>query len=144
MPVSTPPDEANATAQRWELWLKPLPKSVSDARRHTRAALAVWQVPGDAVDTTALIVSELLTNAIRHCDSRHLVQLRVIDNGDSLLIEVDDPDTTHPRPVIAPPDAENGRGLLLVRAGASAFGARGRQPFGKTVWATVETGERAW
>jgi len=101
-------------------------------------------VPDGAVDTTVLIVSELVTNAIRHCDRRHLVQLRVIDNGNSLLVEVDDPNTRHPRPVIAAPDAEGGRGLLLVRAIAAEFGARRREPIGKTVWATVEAGDRAW
>lgn len=144
MPVSTPPDESAATDQTWELCLTPLPKSVSEARSLTKAALAVWHVPDDAVDTTVLIVSELVTNAIRHCDSRHLLQLRVIDNGGSLLVEVDDPNTRHPRPMIAPPDAEGGRGLQLVRAVATEFGARGRRPNGKTVWATVEAGDRAW
>lgn len=144
MPVSTPPDESAATAQRWELWLKPLPKSVSDARRQTTATLSVWQVPDDTTETLVLIVSELVTNAIKHCDSRHLVQLRLIDNVNSLQVEVDDPSPRRPRPVTASADAESGRGLPLVRAVAAGFGTRRRWPFGKTVWATVEAGGRAW
>lgn len=36
------------------------------ARRHTRDVLSAWQVPSNHVDTAALAVSELVTNAVRH------------------------------------------------------------------------------
>lgn len=121
----------------WELWLTPFPKAVGEARRQLRSALTGWQVPEDAVDTAVLITSELVTNAIRHCDNQHLVHLHVTDDGAELLLEVSDPSRNPPRPVVPPSHAESGRGLFLVRAAASGFGARHRDPVGKTVWATV-------
>ncbi|MEU8627452.1 ATP-binding protein [Streptomyces sp. NPDC048669] len=123
--------------QRWQLWLRPVPKAVGEARRRVRSALTGWQVPEEAVDTAVLITSELVTNAIRHVGSRHLVHVQVTDDGVELLVEVSDQSRTPPRPVVAPSHAEGGRGLFLVRAAASGFGARHRDPVGKTVWATV-------
>lgn len=99
-----------------------------------RSALTDWQVPEEAVDTAVLITSELVTNAIRHCDNQHLVHLQVTDDGAELLLEVSDPSRNPPRPVVPPTHAESGRGLFLVRAAASDFGARHRDPVGKTVW----------
>lgn len=128
----------------WELWLTPLPESVREARRQVRHTLNNWSVPEDAVNTAVLITSELVTNAIRRCDTQHLVSLNVTDDGDEVLLEVSDPSRERPRPVIAQLDDENGRGLLIVRADASAFGVRDRDPIGKTVWATVKAGGRAW
>lgn len=136
MPTTTTPGELT-TAQTWELWLTPQPEAVGEARRQVRLTLTDWKVPDDAVDTAVLITSELVTNAIRHCDIGHLVHVHITDDGGQLLLEVSDPSRWHPRPVIASIDAENGRGLLLVRAAAADFGARDRDPVGKTVWATV-------
>ncbi|MFD3495899.1 ATP-binding protein [Streptomyces sp. NPDC058690] len=133
----TTTSEESTTDQRWQLWLTPFPKTVSEARRQLRSALNGWQVPEEAVDTAVLITSELVTNAIRHCDNQHLVHLQVTDDGVELLLEVSDPSRNPPRPVVPPPHAESGRGLFLVRAAASEFGARHRDPVGKTVWATV-------
>ncbi len=136
MPAITTSGELT-TDQVWELWLTPFRRSVGEARHQTRATLTVWGVPEDAVDVAELIVSELVTNAIRHCDTRHLVHLQVRDDGAALHVEVSDPSRRHPRPGVASPDAESGRGLFLVRAVCSEFGARDRDPVGKTVWATV-------
>ncbi|MGI5139292.1 MULTISPECIES: ATP-binding protein [unclassified Streptomyces] len=126
-----------STCTQWEMWLTPFPRIVGQARRGARAALTGWDVPAGVVDTTELIVSELVTNAIRHCDTQHLVHLRVSDDGATLLVEVADPNARHPRPAVPALDAEGGRGLMLVRAVAAEFGARDRQPVGKTVWAAV-------
>ncbi|MFD3456814.1 ATP-binding protein [Streptomyces sp. NPDC058691] len=129
--------QPNAATQAWQMWFTPFPKTVYVARRQVSRVLAGWDVPGDAVDTAVLITSELVTNAIRHCDTEHLVHVHVTDDGATLLLEVSDPSRQHPRPVIAPAEAESGRGLMLVRAAAADFGARDRDPVGKTVWATV-------
>ncbi|MFB7225321.1 ATP-binding protein [Streptomyces sp. NPDC056227] len=134
--MTTTRDES-MTDQRWQLWLTPFPKTVSEARRQVRSALTDWRVPEEAVDTAVLIISELVTNVIRHCDNQHLVHLQVTDDGAELLLEVSDPSRNPPRPVVSPSHAESGRGLFLVRAAASDFGARHRDPVGKTVWATV-------
>ncbi|MET8326238.1 ATP-binding protein [Streptomyces sp. NPDC005181] len=140
MPTITTHDEPTGdglTTLKWGLWLTPFPKTVGEARRQLRSILACWLVPEEAVDTAVLIASELVTNAIRHCSNDHLVHLQVCDDGAQLLLEVSDPSRNPPRPVVAPHLAESGRGLFLVRAAASGFGARHRDPVGKTVWATV-------
>ncbi|WP_127353808.1 ATP-binding protein [Actinacidiphila soli] len=123
--------------QTWEMWFTPFPKTVYIARRQVGRTLNGWGVPEDTVDTAVLITSELVTNAIRHCDTQHLVHVHITDDGDELLLEVSDPSRQHPRPMIVPSDAESGRGLMLVRVVAADFGARDRDPVGKTVWATV-------
>ncbi|WP_326604240.1 ATP-binding protein [Streptomyces sp. NBC_01800] len=133
----TTTSEESTTDQRWQLWLTPFPKAVGEARRQVRSILACWLVPEEAVDTAVLITSELVTNAIRHCDNSRLVHLQVSDDGAQLLLEVSDPSRNPPRPVVPLAHAESGRGLFLVRAAASGFGARHRDPVGKTVWATV-------
>ncbi|MFF3253880.1 ATP-binding protein [Actinacidiphila glaucinigra] len=127
----------HGTSQRWQMWFTPFPKTVYIARRQVGRVLAGWDVPEGAMDTAVLITSELVTNAIRHCDTRHLVHVHVSDDGAQLLLEVSDPSRQHPRPVIASSDAESGRGLMLVRAAAADFGVRDRDPVGKTVWATI-------
>ncbi|MEU4095483.1 ATP-binding protein [Streptomyces sp. NPDC026673] len=129
--------QPNADTQVWQMWFTPFPKTVYIARRQVSRVLAGWGVPDDAVDTAVLITSELVTNAIRHCGTRHLVHVEVTDDGDQVLLEVSDPSREHPRPAVAPSYAESGRGLMLVRAAAADFGARDREPVGKTVWATV-------
>ncbi|MDT7588559.1 MAG: hypothetical protein QOE32_6109, partial [Pseudonocardiales bacterium] len=97
--------------QTWEMWFTPYPKVVFIARRQVGRTLTGWGVPEDAVDTAVLITSELVTNAIRHCDTQHLVHVHITDDGTVLLLEVSDPSRRHPRPMIVRSDAENGRGL---------------------------------
>ncbi|MDX2849300.1 ATP-binding protein [Streptomyces sp. PA03-3a] len=127
----------DATTQTWQMWFTPFPKTVYIARRQVSRVLAGWDVPEEAVDTAVLITSELVTNAIRYCDTRHLVHVQITDDAAELLLEVSNPSRLYPRPGIAPSHAESGRGLMLVRAAAADFGARDRDPVGKTVWATV-------
>ncbi|MET7524694.1 ATP-binding protein [Streptomyces sp900116325] len=129
--------DERSTVQTWEMWFTPYPRVVRIARSQVCRTLTGWGVPEDAVDTAVLITSELITNAIRHCDTRHLVHVCVRDDGAELLLEVSDQSPNPPRPTVAPSHAESGRGLFLVRAAASGFGARHRYPVGKTVWATV-------
>jgi anti-sigma regulatory factor (Ser/Thr protein kinase) len=110
------------------------------APAHARAWVSA-RTPGLARDTTEdalLIVSELVTNAVRHGDGDIVVGLDV--RADRVRIEVrdDSPElpvipTEHP-----PTDRPAGRGLLIVAATASDWGverARGAQ--GKTVWAEL-------
>ncbi|WP_327290327.1 ATP-binding protein [Streptomyces sp. NBC_01198] len=127
------------------MWFTPIPKAVRTARHQVSRALTAWGVPEDAVETAVLVTSELLTNAIRHChydDPAHLVLVRITDEGTELRLEVSDPSRVRPRPGTATSDAESGRGLMLVRAAAAGFGARDREPDGKTVWATVGKSRR--
>ncbi len=112
----------------WELPHRPA--AVADARRRAAGQLASWGLP-DAVPATKLIVSELVTNAIRHAEAP--IQLRLIHNG-TLICEVSDASNTSPHLRRARVLDEGGRGLLLVGRLCHRWGTR-HTPTGKTIWA---------
>ncbi|MCC8451643.1 ATP-binding SpoIIE family protein phosphatase [Streptomyces rochei] len=106
------------------------PAEVGRARAAVREQLHDWGLPHLA-DTAELLVSEVVTNAVRHARARP-VDLRLV-RADTLLCEVDDDDHDLPALRGAGPDDETGRGLRVVSALAREWGAsRGRT--GKTVW----------
>jgi hypothetical protein len=102
----------------------------SSARRQAAAQLKRWGL-ADAVPTTELIVSELVTNAIRHASAP--IELRLIHNG-TLICEVSDASSTSPHPRRAHVLDEGGRGLLLVGRLSERWGTR-HTGTGKTIWA---------
>jgi anti-sigma regulatory factor (Ser/Thr protein kinase) len=84
--------------------------------------------------TAELLVSELITNALRY--SVGPVRLSLSLRGDALHCEVED---TNPDPPVvrrAREDDEGGRGLLLVQECARAWGSRDSER-GKVVWFTL-------
>ncbi|WP_435801904.1 ATP-binding protein [Streptomyces avermitilis] len=126
-----------AAERRFRFELAAHPGSVAQARRLTRARLTHWQVPEDTCDSAALVVSELVTNAIVHTASEHVVC--ELHDGDELVrIAVRDegcaPGEPHPSP--QRPDEEHGRGLLLIGSLCRAWGALERGP-GLLVWADL-------
>lgn len=108
------------------------PGAVAAARAVVRATLGEWGL--DSVeDTAALLVSELVTNALRHASGPIGLRLERERDGDALLVEVSDPLPDPPRKRVAGKDDESGRGLQLVACSARRWGAR-RGRTGKTVW----------
>ncbi|MGP3982593.1 ATP-binding protein [Streptomyces sp. KR80] len=107
------------------------PGSVRAARVHVRTALNEWQL--NAVgDTAVLLVSELVTNALRH--ARGPIGLRMQrTRNDALLVEVSDPLPDPPLAREASPEDEGGRGLQLVADTSRRWGTR-HGSGGKTVW----------
>ncbi|MFF6772843.1 SpoIIE family protein phosphatase [Streptomyces sp. NPDC012637] len=106
------------------------PAAVSGARRFASDVLTAWGVE-ELSFTTELIVSELVTNAIRYGKSP--VQLRLILQS-TLTCEVSDASSTAPHLRRARIFDEGGRGLLLVAQCAERWGTRhGRE--GKVIWA---------
>lgn len=106
------------------------------ARQLTRETLAAWR-RADLEETAVLIVSELVTNAVRHASiGGSLVALRLEIDGTSVRIEVHDEDPRWPQP--STPDAldESGFGFVLVSALAGKWGVSDT-PTGKAVWAEV-------
>ncbi|WP_435303972.1 ATP-binding protein [Streptomyces phaeoluteigriseus] len=96
-----------------------------------------WSVCEDTCDTAALVISELVTNAIVHTASG-VVVCELYDGGDLVRIAVRDegcaPGEPHPSP--QRPDEEHGRGLFLVDALCHSWGAQEHGP-GLLVWADL-------
>lgn len=105
-----------------------------EARQRVRTACR-GQCPPEVSDSLELIASELVGNVYRHGGGE--VELRVDVAGDSVLLEVSDPDEGHPRLRCAGADEESGRGLFLVEAVSTAWGVTPRPDGGKSVWAQV-------
>ncbi|MCQ4208433.1 ATP-binding SpoIIE family protein phosphatase, partial [Streptomyces longispororuber] len=112
----------------WEL--APEPSEVPRARELVREQLVEWGLL--SIEQTAeLIVSELVTNAVRHARGGP-VRLRLVHSG-TLLCEVEDADHTLPSLLGAGPGDEFGRGLRVVAHLAREWGTS-RTSTGKTVW----------
>ena len=107
--------------------------AVRTARAVVRGRLHDWGL--DSVgDIVALLVSELVTNALRHATGPIGVRIRRSDGSPyTLLVEVSDPLPDPPRERAADADDESGRGLRLVACSANAWGTRPGES-GKTVW----------
>jgi anti-sigma regulatory factor (Ser/Thr protein kinase) len=131
-----------ARTQEWPLHsyleLRALPASVRSARLHARNLLHEWGMAGLA-DTAELLVSEMITNAVRasaHVAEQQRMRLWLTADRHSLLIQVWDGDHHHPVRQDAGPDAEAGRGLLLIEALSAQWGCYVPDGLdGKIVWA---------
>ncbi|MFE9425372.1 SpoIIE family protein phosphatase [Kitasatospora sp. NPDC006697] len=111
-------------------WTLPAePTAVSRARRLVRGALRDWSV-AELTDTVELLVSELVTNAVRYASAPIGVRLTL---AGVLLVEISDPLPDPPRERHAAEGDEGGRGLELVRRLALRWGARA-EGMGKVVW----------
>ncbi|MGW0579097.1 SpoIIE family protein phosphatase [Streptomyces sp. NPDC002920] len=118
-------------ADRVATWdIAPDPAAVADARKNALRRLEEWGLD-EVAFVTELVVSELVTNAIRHAEPP--IQLRLIhDRG--LICEVSDGGNTAPHMRRARTYDEGGRGLLLVAQLTRRWGTRPTST-GKTIWA---------
>ncbi|MGW6564037.1 SpoIIE family protein phosphatase [Streptomyces sp. NPDC054975] len=112
----------------WEL--SPDPALVARARAMAAEQLGRWGLD-DLAFTTELVVSELVTNAIRHASGP--IGVRLIRDR-SLICEVSDSQHTSPHARYAGNDEEGGRGLFMVAQLTDHWGTR-YMPAGKTIWA---------
>lgn len=131
--ISTPTDEL---AQR----LSATPRGARLARRLTAMQLAEWGYPDDTeVNGTAQqLVAELAANAVTHgrVPGRDFELRLLLLPGGTLRIEVSDARADRRLRYVTDPDAEGGRGLLLVTLLARTWGVTERT-VGKTVWAEL-------
>ncbi|MFI2510354.1 ATP-binding protein [Streptomyces sp. NPDC018972] len=128
----------SAAERRFRFELAAHPGSPAQARRLTRARLTGWSVCEDTCDTAALVVSELVTNAIVHTASSHVV-CELHDGGELVRIAVRDEGCAPGQPranTRQRPEDEHGRGLLLVDALCHSWGAHENGP-GLLVWADL-------
>ncbi|MFJ5100702.1 SpoIIE family protein phosphatase [Streptomyces sp. NPDC088554] len=106
------------------------PRSVGRARELARTQLISWDLE-PLVDTVELLVSELVTNALRYGEGE--IRLRLLRDR-TLVCEVWDNGLVQPRRRRARDTDEGGRGLQLVGLLSAAWGSRRITPRGKTVW----------
>ena len=107
------------------------------ARQVTRETLAAWRV-SHLEETAVLLISELVTNAVRHArPGRLAMALSLEEAGTWLRIEVHDGDPHEPRPRAPGALDESGFGLLLIDALAGKWGVR-LTATGKAVWAELD------
>ncbi len=104
-------------------------RSVPRTRALVRDTLRRWDLPA-LQDTAELLMSELVTNAVRHARGDIEIQMA---KGETLVVEVADDDERLPHPVQAGAEDERGRGLMLVNEVAQEWGARSITS-GKVVW----------
>ncbi|WP_425586413.1 ATP-binding protein [Streptomyces ziwulingensis] len=109
------------------------PDAVRTARSLVRGHLREWGLESIG-DIAALLVSELVTNSLRHATGPIGVRLVHPSDADPVLrVEVSDPLPDPPRERTARPDDESGRGLQLMSCATRRWGTRPGGG-GKTVW----------
>lgn len=116
------------------------PESAATARRLVRVACATWGLE-ELTEHGALVVSELVANAVRHARSRSIRVTVARPRAACLRIGVVDRSKVLPEPR-EPGDAdEGGHGLALVAELADGWGTD-PLPWGKRVWAELHGKER--
>ncbi len=152
--VPAPGEPAAPPAHDWAcrsaLSIEARPTAPRRARLHARKVVGGWGLH-DQVDTVELVVSELVTNAVRASadsggrpwsqDGAPRVRLRLATDWTLILVEVRDGNPGLPAPIQPDLDDESGRGLVLVDALCERWGwelSRGSR--GKLVWALVGPG----
>jgi anti-sigma regulatory factor (Ser/Thr protein kinase) len=125
--------------ESWEVRQLILPAAAQApglARLATREVVTSWRM-AHLEETAALLVSELVTNSVRHARTQLLLRLQA--TGIALRIEVHDGRAERPQPRSPDTLAESGFGLVLVDALASKWGVD-ETSTGKAVWAELEAG----
>ncbi len=130
--------------------LAALPTAVSCSRMFVRHTLQRWTLP-EQIDTAELVVSELVTNAVKatgvttpkptwsELDGLNTICVRILARGGAFSIQVWDASVELPVQAAAGLDdeAESGRGLFIVRAMARQVGHFYPRGGGKVVWAEL-------
>lgn len=141
MSAHTVPTQPASPDMREAQWRLPHnPRSAKHARALLRLQLTDWKITGEVADTAELLLSELVTNSIRHARTppgREIgVRLAMYDGR--LRVEIADASDRRPQPREAAPEDEGGRGLALVQSLAERWGCCPRlHGIGKATWAEL-------
>ncbi|AQW53390.1 ATP-binding protein [Streptomyces violaceusniger] len=116
--------------------------SVPRARALLHSVLADWGVGQEAAEVGELVLSELVTNALRvRVPNDRLVEVRIARLVDEGVLRLEVSDAGEGKPEVRKPDEDEtgGRGLLLVEALAHRWGYERRAcGIGKTVWVELK------
>ncbi|EFL31732.1 regulatory protein [Streptomyces viridochromogenes DSM 40736] len=110
--------------------------AVPVARQIVREACAEWGMDQDAAETGTLLISEIVTNAVRHGHSHSVRVIAEQPRPDRFRVAVVDKSRRMPELRIVGPDAIGGRGLLLIDTLSDRWGTD-LLPWGKRVWAEI-------
>jgi DNA-binding NarL/FixJ family response regulator len=108
-------------------------RSSAGARRFMEETLRRWEC-GEVLDIVNILVSELVTNAIKHAHSE--ADVMVLLTSTAIRIEVTDTGEGVPQPKELVQEGTSGRGLAIVDVMSSAWGVVPHE-HGKTVWFEV-------
>ncbi|MGV9557120.1 SpoIIE family protein phosphatase [Streptomyces sp. NPDC003522] len=110
------------------------PERIAEARGQLRDLLHDWPSE-DQVDSSVLLVSEMLTNVLVHTDADALLVAEVAGDPGERRIRIEVTDTSDSLPHKRRPGelASSGRGLVLTELLADAWGVTPRGE-GKTIW----------
>ncbi|MBX6383204.1 MAG: ATP-binding protein [Microbispora sp.] len=126
--------------------LAPQADSVKTARDVTRRTLRRWGL-SELSDDAALVVSELVTNAVRYAlcpagrSGRRPITLILLRVAPHVLLAVSDPSDQVPAPGRPDCISEHGRGLYIVETYSQAWGWDPLDEGGKAVWALFRAGD---
>lgn len=116
------------------------PKCVALARSQLRKYLRIWEAE-ELTDFSVLLLSELLTNAVRHARVSPGREIETVFEVTEERLRVEVSDASNEIPVMRhiDDDEEEGRGLALVASLATRWGTaarmvNGQYAVGKTVW----------
>lgn len=116
------------------------PRSASRARALLRERFAGWKVDSQVTEAAELLLSELVTNSIRHArvPAGRDIGVRLACYEGRVRVEVADANNHVPVPQEAGPEDEQARGLALVVALAERWGCCPRRHgIGKAMWAEL-------
>lgn len=148
-PVHVPSGETARLRNTATCDLSPQPESIRTAREFLADTLLQWGV-SEVREGAELVVSELVTNALRHGlvedlpDPERPIQLRLLRKGPHVMCVVTDPSNDIPvrKPANPEPDledlsdlAEGGHGLQVVTTYSRRWGWAPLASQGKAVWA---------
>jgi anti-sigma regulatory factor (Ser/Thr protein kinase) len=132
----TCPDEAAGPWRRLLMTLPAESRSVRLARHAAHVVLGAWRL-AHVEETAVLIVSELVTNAVRHAKGTDAIEVDLHATRSWLRIEIQDTDRRWPQPRVPGGFEESGFGFVLVDALAATWGVRETKT-GKAVWAELD------
>jgi anti-sigma regulatory factor (Ser/Thr protein kinase) len=118
--------------------LAPTVAAPAAARKVVAAVLHGWGLAAGIADAEQ-VVTELVTNAIRHAPGQACYELELVGRSDGVRISVADGSAARPAVVHQSPNVGHGSGMRIVQALAASWGAEEHRG-GKRVWADLAVG----